>query len=182
MNIRNASVKKIAFSGVMAALSTVILVAAGLIPIAAAALPALAGCLAIPVVVEAGKKWAVSVYSVSGFFALFLTADKEAALLYLLFFGYYPILYAVLGRIRKRIPRMIVKLLVFNAAVILESLISVYILGIPFESIEMLGAFFIPILLIAANGVFIIYDYALDGLIAMYIQRFHAKFRNMFKF
>ena len=43
---------KLAFSGVMAALATVLLFLTGVAPVATLALPAIAGCLLIPVVVE----------------------------------------------------------------------------------------------------------------------------------
>ena len=55
---------KLAFCGVMAALSTVLLFLTGVAPVATLALPAIAGCLLIPVVVEAGLPWAFGVYGV----------------------------------------------------------------------------------------------------------------------
>ena len=60
-----------------------------------------------------------------------LVPDREAFLFYALFFGYYPVLYAPLGRIQSRVLRYGAKLLVFNAAAVLEVLLSVYVLGIP---------------------------------------------------
>ena len=52
---------KVAFSGVMAALSLVLLFLGGVVPVATIALPATAGCLLIPVVVEVGLSWSFGV-------------------------------------------------------------------------------------------------------------------------
>lgn len=172
---------KVAFCGVLAALSTVLMFLTGLIPVATLAIPAIAGCLLIPVVVEVGVSWGFGVYGVCGALSLLLAPDREAALFYLLFFGYYPVLYAVLGRIKSKAVRYAAKLAVFNAAVVGETLLSIYVLGIPFESISFLGKFTPLVLLLLANVVFIIYDFALDGLIATYLRRLHDKIGRVFK-
>ena len=78
---------KLAFCGVMAALSTVLLFLTGVAPVATLALPAIAGCLLIPVVVEAGLPWAFGVYGVCSVLSFLLAPDREAFLFYLLFFG-----------------------------------------------------------------------------------------------
>ena len=85
---------KVAFCGVMAALSLVVMLLAGVVPVATVALPAVAGCLLIPVVVEAGLAWGFGVYGVCSVLAFLLVPDREAFLFYALFFGYYPVLYA----------------------------------------------------------------------------------------
>ena len=130
---------KLAFSGVMAALATVLLFLTGVAPMATLALPAIAGCLVIPVVVEAGLAWGFGMYGVCSVLSFLLASDREAFLFYLLFFGHYPALFAVLGRIGNKVARYVAKFLVFNAAMALEVLLSVYVLGIPFESFGILG-------------------------------------------
>lgn len=182
MNSRNSSTRKLTFSAIMAALSTVLLFLSGIIPVATIALPAIAGCLLIPVVVESNTRWGFAVYIVCSILSLLLVADKEAALFYVLFFGYYPVLYAPLGKISVKPLRMLIKLIIFNAAIVLETLISIYILSIPFEVIELLGVFTIPVLLVFANAVFLLYDSALNGVIVLYIRRFHNKISNLFRF
>ena len=110
---------KLALCGVMAALSTVLLFLTGAAPVATLALPAIAGCLLIPVVVEVGLPWAFGVYGVCSVLGVFLAPDRQALLFYVLFFGHYPALFAVLGRIRAKALRYVAKLLVFNAAMAL---------------------------------------------------------------
>lgn len=161
--------------GIIAALSVVVLFFTGLIPVATLALPAVAGILLIPVVAELGIPWGFGVYAVAAVLAFFLTPDREAALFYVMFFGYYPVLFGVLAKIRSTPVRVAAKLGIFNAAVVGETLLSVYVLGIPWESISVLGAWTAPVLLLAANGVFLLYDKALGGLIVLYFQRFHGQ-------
>lgn len=172
---------KVAFCGVLAALSTVVLFFTGIVPIATLALPAIAGCLLVPVVAELGTIWGFGVYAVCSVLAFLLAPDREAALFYLLFFGYYPVLTGVLDRIKNRPLQMAVKLLVFNAAVVLETVLSVFVLGIPWENIDFLGKATPVVLLLLANVVFLLYDRALNGLIALYFAKFHEKIRKILK-
>ena len=99
----------------------------------------------------------------------------------MLFFGYYPALTAVLGRIRNRTLRVVVKLLIFNAAVVLETLLSIYVLHIPWESIGALGKATPFVLLALANLMFVLYDRALDGLIILYFRKFSRQVRRVLK-
>lgn len=172
---------RIAFCSVMAALSVVVMFLTGVIPVATIALPALAGCLLIPVVAECNVKWGFGVFAAVSVLAFLLTADREAFLIYVLFFGYYPVLYALLDRIGNRVLRYAVKLLVFNAAAVGETLLSIYVLGIPFESVSFLGPFTAVVLLILANGVFLLYDFALRSLIVLYFTRLHRTAARLLK-
>ncbi|WP_369297072.1 hypothetical protein [uncultured Neglectibacter sp.] len=172
---------KVALCGVLAALSTAVMFLTGLIPVATLALPAIAGCFLIPVVGEIGVPWGFGVYAVCGALSFLLAPDREAALCYLLFFGYYPALTAVLGRIRNRTLRVVVKLLIFNAAVVLETLLSIYVLHIPWESIGALGKATPFVLLALANLMFVLYDRALDGLIILYFRKFSRQVRRVLK-
>lgn len=178
---KNTPSMKIAFCGIIAALSLVLMFLGGLIPVATVAIPAVAGCLLIAVVTEVGVKWGFCVYAVCAVLSLLLTADREAALFYILFFGYYPVLYAVLGKIKRKAFRYVVKLLLFNVAAAAELALSVWVLKIPLEGMAQFG----PLLLIGGtllmNGLFLVYDKAMDGLIVVYLQRFHGKINQMFR-
>ena len=172
---------RVAFCGVIAALSTVLFLLTGVVPVATIALPAIAGCLLIPVVVEVGLPWAFGVYVVCCVLGLLFAPDREALLIYLLFFGYYPALFAVVGRIRSRVLRYGVKLLVLNVAVVLEVLLSVYALGIPLETLSILGPAGPVVLWVLANVVFVVYDLALEGLIVQYLNRVHDRLGKLLR-
>jgi hypothetical protein len=168
----NRSVQ-IAFSGMLTALGVAFLCAAGLIPVATYALPALSGALLMPIVVELGAKWAWPVFLATGILGLLLGPDKEAVFLYILFFGYYPIIKAIFERHGPKWEQWIFKFGVFNASMIVAYFISIYFLGIPEESFEIIPG--MPLwLLLAGNVVFVIYDYALSGLVGAYVVRFHS--------
>jgi MFS family permease len=172
---------KIAFCGVLAALGVVLMFLTGVVPVATIAIPAIAGCFLIPIVAECGTKWGFGVFVITALLSFLLATDREAFLVYLLFFGYYPVLYAVLDRMKNRKLMYAVKLLIFNVACVIETWLTIYVLGIPFENIGLLGNFTAVVLLILANFVFIIYDYALRGLIAMYFAKFHRMIQKTFR-
>ena len=90
---------KVALCGVVSALSVVLMLMTGIVPIATIALPALAGCLTIAIVAETNVRYGFAVYCVVSVLAILLTPDREAILFYILFFGYYPTLYGLLMRI-----------------------------------------------------------------------------------
>lgn len=157
-----------------AALCTAVMTLTGLIPIGTYAMPALAGAVLIAVVAEAGTSWAMSVYAAVSLLSVFLAADKEAVLFFVLFFGYYPVLKAVLEKhLRSRALRAAAKLMVFNAAAILEFWAAARFLGVPAESYSLFGHPVPWIFLLAGNFVFVVYDYALSLLVAAYFGRLH---------
>ena len=164
---------RIALCGVVAALSVVVLFMTGIIPVATVALPAVAGCLLIAVVAETNVRWGLMVYAVVAVLSLFIVPDREAALLYIVFFGYYPSLYGVLSRVRHRVLCWLLKFLVFNAAILIESLSAIFLLHIPMEEMLPFGWISIPILWILFNLVFVFYDLSMNGLIVLYIRRLH---------
>lgn len=173
---------KIALCGMVSAMSLVLMMFEGLVQAASIAMPAIAGCLLIPIVAEAGMGWAFGSYGATAVLCLLLAPDREAALIYVLFFGYYPALFAILSKIRNKAARWGAKLLIFNAAAISEVLLATYVLGVPWEDIP-----FLPMpwgavaLLLAANLVFVLYDFTLAGLIREYFRRLHGRLSKLFK-
>ena len=81
--------------GLLAALSLVCMLLT-IFPFADYALPALAGVLLIPIVLESGVKWGFMVYAVVGILNAILTPSLEAKVLFIAFFGYYPVLKALI--------------------------------------------------------------------------------------
>ena len=164
---------RVALSGVIAALSVVVLFLTGIVPAATVALPAVAGCLLIAVVAETNVHWGLIVYAVVAVLALLLVPDREAVLLYIVFFGYYPSLFGVLSRVRNRVLSWMLKFLVFNTAIVIEGLSAVFLLHIPMDEMLPFGWISIPILWGLFNLVFIFYDLSMNGLIVTYIRRIH---------
>lgn len=151
-------------------------------PFATYALPAMAGIVLIAVVIENGSKTALLVYTAVSLLSLFIVPDKEAALMFIAFFGYYPIIKAFLERIRPKLLEYIAKFSIFNIAILLAYSLIVYIFNVPdiLEELGSLGKYSAYILLFMGNIVFIIYDFALTNIIAIYIRWFRRKILGRF--
>ena len=115
--MRNNTIK-LAFSSMLAALSTALMFMTNLFPAASYTLPAIAGALMMLTVIELGKRWAWPSFVVSAVLSFLVVADKEAVAIFVLFFGYYPILKANFEQLPKRLFRWLAKFLLFNVAML----------------------------------------------------------------
>ena len=84
--------KNTAVSGLMTALSVVLMMLTTLIPVFMYVIPIVTGLLVLFIADVSNKKWGAGVYFSTAFLSILLITDKEAALTYALFFGYYPLL------------------------------------------------------------------------------------------
>ena len=153
------------------------------------ALPAFAGMLTLFCVIELGRSWAFGVYVAAALLSLLLLPNKEAAVLYTAFFGYYPIVKAILeGRRMPRILEYLLKLAVFNISVVAAYLLMVYAFGLPFN--ELMGVdetsawarFAIPIFLVIGNVTFLILDLLMTRMATIYLRFWQKKLHKMFRF
>ncbi|MBR1810505.1 MAG: hypothetical protein IJ766_02495 [Clostridia bacterium] len=172
---------KTALGGIIAALSLVLMLLTSVIPFLSYALPALAGVSLMIMVMEIDRKWAFAAYATISMLSLFLLADKEAAVMYAAFFGYYPILKSVLEEKLNRVAGFIIKLLVFNAAVAVAIIITTFVFKIPLDGLDDFGKYSIPILIGLAELTFVIYDYALSRFVILYMRYFRKYVRRIFK-
>ena len=172
---------KIALGGLLTALGVVLMFLTGLIPIGTYALPAIAGVLLIVAVIEIGAKWAWMIYAAVAVLSLLFAADKEAALLFVLFFGYYPVLKSFLERISNKFLSWISKFAVFNVAVVACFFLAVNFLQLPEDSFTVFGIYLPWVFLILGNAVFLIYDIALSGLVATYVEKLHHRVTKTLK-
>lgn len=173
---------KTSLGGVIAALSIVLMFLTSIMPTMTYALPAAAGVLITVIVIEINKKWAFGVYAAVSLLSILLVADKEAAVMYVMFFGYYPILKAVFERRFSKTVSMILKLTVFNISMVIAFLISTYVFMIPFEEMEKYGPIAAFGLLAVGNVIFVIFDFALSNLITIYNMKWRRIFKRIFKF
>lgn len=171
---------KVAFCGMAAAISAVLLFLTGVIPIGRTGLAAIAGLVLIAVVAEFGQAWAWPVYVAVSLLGGLLAAYKQAVLAYILIFGCYPILKAVIENRTKKTVGFLLKLVFFNAAAVLDFLVCTALLGVPKSSYHIFGMNVPWVLLLAANFVFLVYDYALSLLAAGYFQKIHPTVRKIF--
>ena len=167
----------IALSGMVAALCIVLLLSTGLFPFATVALPALAGVLTVAVVVECGIKWALLVYVGVSVLSFFITPEPSAAYMFVLFFGYYPIIKSPIERIHIGILEWAIKFLVANAAMICLFVIArwLFMLDEILPQYQVLGKYTFLVFWLGVNVVFLIYDFALTRLIGWYYHLIKPK-------
>lgn len=110
-----------------------------------------------------------------------VVADKEAAMMYAAFFGYYPVIKSFLESKLPRVFEWIVKFLIFNAAMVLAYLVIIFVFGMPLDEMEEFGRYAVPILLGMGNVVFFVYDIALTRVIGAYLHRWRKSFHRLFK-
>ncbi len=168
---------KITLGGIVAAMSLIFMFFTGVMPILAYTLPALAGAFLIVIVIELGKKWALLTYVAVSILSFFMTPDKEAAVLFALFLGYYPIIKSFLEKIKFRFLEYLSKITIFNVSIIVSYQIIIKLFGMAelLSEFKEFGKYSIPVFIIAANIAFILYDIALTGVISTYINTFRPK-------
>ncbi len=141
--------------------------------------PAIAGLFIMTAVIEMGTKWALFSYITAAVLTLLL-AEPEASLFFVFFFGYYPIVKVPFEKVKKPVLRFVAKFAVFNVAVLLIYFVLMRIMGID----GVFGGYtkyMIYGLWIAANGVFVLYDYMLAVLAQWYLCRIHPVVVKLFK-
>lgn len=151
---------EVALGGVLAALAVVILSLGTLIPGAGYICPILCILLTQVMLHRCGTRIAWAWYGAVAVLGALLAADKESAAVFL-FLGYYPILKPWFDG--KRLGRLW-KLLYFNLAAVVMTLLLEKLLGIPVveEEFQNIGGILIAVLLLLANVTFLLTDKLLE--------------------
>ena len=185
---RNNNSARVAMGAMLTALSVVILIPSAL-EVFVYALPAIAGMLIVFAILEMGSRWAITVYISTSAIALITVPNKEAVMLYVAFFGYYPVLKAFLESKMKRPVEYAIKFAVFNASMIGAYLFMIHVFGMPYEKlmgidgeIGEIAKHMPKILLGLGNIVFILFDKGVTNVISLYVAVWQKKFRKLFKF
>ena len=170
--------EQVALCGVVAALCTLLMFMTGMFPFSTYALPALAGLLMVTVAVETGPTWAYTLYAAVSLLSFIMTPDKEAMLIFVAFFGHYPITKLLIERLRSKPLRAVLKLICFNLCVVLGYLVIIYLLRMPDVLTEFgeFGKYSVYILLGLGNLLFVVYDIALTNIMSAYIGWFRPRF------
>lgn len=171
MNTRSRAA---AISAMLAACAVVMLVLSSVVPTGRMALAALAGVCMVPVVLRCGAAYAAASFAVSGVLALLLCPVKLCAAVYVLFFGWYPIVKSCLERIKSRAAEWVLKLICFNAAAL-----CLYVVCTKLTLVELtlpeLSIWSAACVCAATNAVFVLYDIALTRVIFLYLNKFIKK-------
>ena len=159
-----------AYCGMAAALSVVLMLLGAVFPIAMFIAPAVASFLIATVCVECGMQLALTAYAAVSLLALLFVPDKEVALIFVFLLGYYPLVKPRFERIRLPLVRVLCKLLLCNGAVL--AMYGLVLLLIPGGSISQemrTTALAVSLVTLAmGNAAFLLYDRALHNMLMLY--------------
>lgn len=171
---------KVALCGVLCALAVICMLLT-VIPAATFSMPALAGLVLLPLALEIDLKWGLAGYVATAVLSFLIAPDMEAKVLFIGFFGYYPVLKTWLDKQRPIVLQWVVKLLLFNVTMVGAYCLLLYVLGLPADTFELFDIN-IPFLLLGiGNVIFVIFDLALTSVTALYWRRGHKLFARLFK-
>lgn len=178
---RNIKSKYVAFGGIITALSVCLMMLTGVIPVLVYSTPIIVGLFLMIMVIEMGKRWAFAVYIAVSVLSVLFVAEKESAIIYVAFFGYYPILKPILESVKIRPIEWILKFLIFNVSMVAAYFVLINFFGIDISSENMALEFVIIILLLLGNVLFLIYDIVFTRLVTVYIKIWSKTIHRFFK-
>lgn len=177
MEAKSASYK-VALGGVISSMSLFIMFLTSIFPAFYIAFPMLAGGLLLVIVADIGRMWAFVTYIGIGLLSLFITPDKEAALMFIMIFGHYPILKQLIDKLRISFVRILLKIAVYVVCIVAHFQLAAFLLGIEdmFVGFEFLGEYVVPVLLIFSTILFLMYDNLLSAYMMLYKDYFKPRF------
>lgn len=159
---------RVAYPAILGALAVVLVYLACIAPTGRWGIVAAAGLLPAAAVVSVGLKAGFLCWAGASILALLLSPDKFCALLFAALFGLYPMVKSLTEGLGRKPAEYLLKLAFFNAAfTALYLTMSAAVLG----SLPGALADSLWVLYLAANLVFLAYDYGFSRLIAVYIAR-----------
>ena len=151
----------------MSALGCAILYLGSLIEVMDMSMAAIASFIVVICMIEVGGYSPYLVYAATSLLSFLLLPNKTVVLIYLMFFGFYPIIKKHLEK-TGRIWSPILKLITFNALLFLYMIVAEKLLHISLEEIE----FYLIILL---NVIFFTLDFALTVFVTAYVVKYRKR-------
>ncbi len=169
--------KKLALSAILSSMGVLMLYLGSVIEIFDLTMAAFASIIIILSVIEMGGIYPWLIYGVTSLLSLVLLPNKFIGVLYLVFAGLYPILKEKFERLHP-IVSWILKLSMFNTALIIAITTTKYLLHIPDTEID-----FKLVVFLVGNATFILYDLAITRMITIYLVKIRSrlKLKNYFE-
>lgn len=165
--MRRKGAARVAYPAVLGAVSLILVYIASIAPTGNWGLVAVAGVLPAAAVISVGLGAGVLCWAGVSLLSFLLLPGKFCALLYTALFGLYPLVKSLIERLRKRGLEYLLKLAFFNASF---TLIFLVMRAAVLDSLPAaLGT--VWVLYLAANAVFLIYDFGFSRLIGFYVAR-----------
>lgn len=167
MNRTSGQAGRIAITAMLTALSLVFLYASVLLPTGQMGVVAVAGLLPAAAVVSCGLVSGVLCWVATGLLGLLMLPGKGNALLYVIFFGLYPLVKCLIERRKQLLTEYVLKLVFFNVVLTIFwfGLRTVFLAALPLPSQAIWFVY------LAGNAAFLVYDFGFTKLIAFYVQR-----------
>lgn len=170
--LHNTSGKKVAFGGLVTALSTLCLYLASVLPTNRLFFYAISSMFVFTMVIEFGIPSAIITYLSITILALILLPNKIMIIPYLLFFGYYGILKYYIEKRNNLLLEWLLKIISFNIAmVIIYFIVEKLIL----KTITMRYYLWVTILL--GEVAFVVYDLGYTVVISYYKHRLRNRLK-----
>lgn len=166
-----------AFGGIITALAITFLFLGSIFPFADIAGPAFASLCVLLTGLEFSGKASLGVYLSVSVLAFMLVPDKESVLLFIFFFGWFPLLKKTVDRHMSFFPGLIVKLAAFNLSILLMYwiILKVFVIeSIADEFSDYSTAMYI-LIMVLANITIVILDYAFSKVGYLYLNVWRKK-------
>ncbi len=160
-------------SALSAAVGVVLLYLAALLPTGKIFMVCAASLAVVFLRMRFDWRWALGCFAVTGLLGLLLSPSKVPAILYVVFFGYYPLVKLPAERIASPIWRWAAKLGCFNLA--MAGLYAAFHSVLPAQQGPL--AAFPALMLLCANAAFVIYDLALRQGILYYLRHISGRMK-----
>ena len=171
------SSRKLAVSGMMVALGSVVMLLGGVIPLATFCCPAAAGLALIPLALDCGRSYGLSAWAAIGLLSLMLCPDKEAALLFV-FLGWYPVVkWPIEMKLRRPWLRRALKLLMWNAAIAAMYSMIFFVLRLDqiMADYQDMTRLMLLFTLLLGNVTLAVYDILLARFAVLYVRRLRSR-------
>lgn len=161
--------RRVAFTAVFTALSTAFLYLAAVLPTGQLGFLGVSALCGIAAVVEYGIAGGVFIWTGTSILGFILSPSNVLAGVYAVFFGPYPVVKAF-AEGRGRVAEWVIKLVFFNAA------LSVCVFALKTAMFTFSGkTLSVPVLYVAGNAVFAVFDVAVSRATGFYMSRIHPK-------
>jgi hypothetical protein len=169
---RKKTTLRLTLSAAICALGIVMLWLGGLVQIIDLSMAVLVSMLVVFAVIELKGSYPYLIYAVTSVLSILLLPTNSAALTYVLFAGYYPIVKALLEGHLPRVVAWAIKLVLFCAAVAGALLLAEFVL---LWDLSWVWAHWYLLPLLAP--IFVLYDVVLTRMITAYLLRWRERLR-----
>jgi hypothetical protein len=166
--------KQMALCGLLTALAVVFMILASAIGIGTFAGPLLAMIALLPLLEEYGSKTALAAYAAAAILGFLIAPELELSLVFAAF-GWYPVLRPKLNRIASRPVRLLLKIVICVAVILLLYGVLLNLLGMTAD-LENAALLLNLFLLVLGAFTFLLMDLALERVTFLW----HKKFRKRF--